>query len=315
MPVYNGGVHLAESVWSCARAGLDASQYEILVVDNCSTDGAPNRLPTFDQNGAAIQVHRNSRNIGRVANWNRCVDIAVAQGFQYATFLFAGDLWVARGGLRNLFSMVRQYKASIGLSPFYIANDAGVVRRCSQRFYLSGARAAVLSPRSFLKTLLSRGLFPLGPLQANIYRLSTAHPLRFDESTPTVTDVRATLDFIRESNRDVVVTSTPFLAWRERSGRFHASMGTAQTMKDYFNTFQAAYETLGIPVDCRRAKAGIMINCARLITHDEPVRRWPRLFAELIRTSARSPYTSNAFCFLEALWTRFALRRHALEIY
>ncbi len=36
IPVYNGGEHLRLSLSSCAEAGLSPSQYEIIVVDNCS---------------------------------------------------------------------------------------------------------------------------------------------------------------------------------------------------------------------------------------------------------------------------------------
>lgn len=313
-PVFNGGDYLHESIASCATAGLDGSQYEIIVVDNASADAAVDKLPRRDAAGAVIQLHRNANNIGRVENWNRSLDIASAQGFRFVTFLFAGDRWLPGSSLPLLFSMMRRYDALIGLSPFCITGEDGRIRRASQRFYIADAPGVLVDSRVLLSTLLSSGLFPLGPLQANIYRLSPANPLRFDSQSPTVADVRATLTFINQPRESVAVVSRPFLAWMERHTRFHASMGPAQIVRDYFETFHTACTETGIAVNYRRAKARLMINAARLIVSDSSARQWPTLFLDLLRHSARSPYRSNLVYFLEALWLRYALRRHWLQV-
>jgi hypothetical protein len=123
MPVFNGGDRLRESMSSCANAGLAGSEYEIIVVDNCSSDRAPDKLPQRDAGGAIIQLHRNSTNIGRVGNWNRSVEIALAQGFQYLTFLFAGDRWIRNGSAGELLDLVRESDTCVGFSPFTIADQ------------------------------------------------------------------------------------------------------------------------------------------------------------------------------------------------
>jgi glycosyltransferase involved in cell wall biosynthesis len=313
MPVFNGGRQLAESLWSCAAAGLRPAEYEIIVVDNCSTDGAASHLPSRDANGAAIQVHHNAENVGRVGNWNRGVGLAARQGFRYITFLFVGDTWIANGALPGLFHLVLEHDAAIGLSPFVISDESGTPRRSSQRFYVSGSEATVTNPRQFLSTLLESGLFPLGPLQANIYRISPDHMLCFDEQLPTRTDVEATLDFIARADRGVAIATKPFLKWREHQGRFHMSMGAGQTIRDYLDTFHSACLRTGLPVNHSRAKARVMLNSARLILHDAPASQWAGLLAELLQYSRRSPYKSNPLYLVETLWLRFALGRRLLE--
>jgi glycosyltransferase involved in cell wall biosynthesis len=314
IPVYNGGERLLASLRSCAMSGMPATEYEIVVVDNCSTDGAADHLPALDANGAVVRVYRSSSNIGRVANWNRCLEIALAGGFEYVAFLFAGDEWISGNGLADLFHLMLDNGASIGFSPFLIADDEGRVKRASQRFYTSTGGTALTSSRRFMQILISSGLFPLGPIQANIYRITREPNLRFNESLPTVTDVRATLDFIRNSERNIVISPTPFLKWREHKGRFHATMGVAQTMRDYFETFHAACESTGIPVDYGRAKARLMLNCARLIAREGRFVEWPQLLLELLRNAARSPYRSSVLHMFEVLWLRFALRRRLLMV-
>ena len=313
MPVFNGGEQLLRSLQSCAGGGLSGFQYEIIIVDNCSTDGAVQNVPVRDANGAAIQTHYNSRNLGRVGNWNRCVEIALEQGFQYITFLFVGDCWLPNGSLPELFRLVRERDAAIGLSPFTIAGENGKPKRSSQRFYVSNGRAAITSPHDFLSTLLESGLFPLGPLQANIYRIGHDHTLCFDETLPTRTDVMSTLDFIQNATGSVAIVSEPFFQLREHSGRFHASMGVRQTIHDYLDTFHAACDITGISVDYGRAKARVMLNSARLILHDAPYAQWGSLAVELLRQSRRSPYKAGMYYVLETLWLRFALRRRLLE--
>jgi glycosyltransferase involved in cell wall biosynthesis len=313
MPVFNGGQSLLSSLNSCAQAGLPGTQYEIIIVDNCSTDGATTSLPRLDAAGATIQVHRNSSNIGRVGNWNRSIEIAAGQGFRYLTFLFAGDEWLPNGSLPGLYYLIRQYDASVGFSPFIIADENGAEKRSSQRFYTS-APGILTSFERFLRPLLASGLFPLGPIQANIYCISANHRVVFDEDSPTATDVRATLEFITQSRTNVAVVSKPFLKWREHPHRFHASMGPTQTMRDYFETFHLACEKTALPVDYSRAKTRVILNCARLIATETPVRKWPELMLDLLRFSRQSPYTANPLYLAEDVWQRFALGRHLLEV-
>ncbi len=257
-------------------------------------------LPGFDASGAVIPVHRYPNNIGSVGIWYRCVDIALAQGFTYITFLFTGDSWVPNGSLPELFRLVRESGADIGLSPFTISDERGSKIRRSQRFHLSnGPAAAVTTPRRFISDAAGRsGLFPLGPLQANIYRISAEHVIRFDETLPTRTDVAATCEFIIESEASVAIVASPFFQWREHGGRFHASMGVRQVIRDYLDTFHSACERTHMPVDYCRAKTRVLMNCVRLIAHEGSPRQWASLLTELFRCSRRSPYKGSSFFYM-----------------
>jgi glycosyltransferase involved in cell wall biosynthesis len=312
MPVFNGGAGLVESVRSCAAASLDARRYELIIVDNGSTDGVVDGLPKHDPKGAPIHVYRNAENIGRVANWNRAVDLAVERGFRYTTFLFAGDRWIPGNALERLFGKFQETGASIALAPFLIAGKKGEFKRASQRFYVDGS-IAVCSPQAFLSKLLESGLFPLGPLQANLYRIDDQHKPIFDATLPTRTDVDATLDFIHNAASPVVIGSAPFLEWRDRPDRFHASMGPGRTIEDYMNTFQRACARTRLPVDYGRAKTRVVLNSIRLMISDAPPRQWPKLMSVIARCAGSTPYRVNLFHFVETLWLRFALGRRLLQ--
>jgi glycosyltransferase involved in cell wall biosynthesis len=107
IPVYNGGKLLHQTVASCARSGLHPDSYEVLVVDDGSTDGAAEILPTCDPAGALIWVYRNASTLGRMANLQRCIALAEAEDFGYFTFLLVGDSFEPDQGLPALLEEIK----------------------------------------------------------------------------------------------------------------------------------------------------------------------------------------------------------------
>lgn len=313
VPVFNGGDHLLRSIASCSNAALRPDEYEVVVVDNCSDDTAVADLTRLTPDGAPIHIFHNEQNIGRVRNWNRAVSLALELGFRYITFLFAGDCWTAGPALRELLDCVRVSGARAGFAPFIVTDAHGAPKQQSRRFYVSGDQAAVCSAEQFVTRMLESGMFPLGPLQANIYRIDRDNPLSFDPAHPTRTDVQATLDFVRRTNGPIAITSRPFLEWREHGGRFHASMGPARTIEDYMQTFHSACLQTKLPVNYARAKSRVVLNSMRLMFQDAPPVEWPRLLSVIATCSRRTPYRVSALHILETLWSRFALGRRLLQ--
>src|SRR5436309_2181552 len=91
IPTFEGGALLHRTVSSCFNVGLDRSRFEVIVVDNASTDGSVKQL------SRDVTVCENPNNVGRVGNWNRALEIAEEGGFTYAAFLFVGDEWLPDG--------------------------------------------------------------------------------------------------------------------------------------------------------------------------------------------------------------------------
>jgi glycosyltransferase involved in cell wall biosynthesis len=65
------------------------ADYELLVVDDCSTDGTREIVAGYAERDRRIRLVANSRNLGMVPNWNAC--LAAARG-TYVKFLFGDDL-------------------------------------------------------------------------------------------------------------------------------------------------------------------------------------------------------------------------------
>src|SRR5437899_1718931 len=87
VPVHNR----RELLPSCLRSALaqTGQDFEIVVVDNASTDGTWEVCQTFAKADPRVRIFRNPENIGPVRNWQR--SFKYAQG-RYGKLLFSDDL-------------------------------------------------------------------------------------------------------------------------------------------------------------------------------------------------------------------------------
>jgi len=257
VPAYNGGELLRESVLSCAAGGLPPDRYALIVVDNCSTDGVPDQLPSHDRNGAPIIVHRNSQNVGRVENWNVAVSIADRMGFGLITFLFVGDRWIADGALRELLQIMERSGAALGITPIIIVEGHEPDPRngfLAPRVTIGG-RDRLLDCTTFLGEAVRIGYIPLSPLQANVYRLQPGRKLWFDPATPMTADIDGSVAFLDAQPGTVVILAAPYLSWRAHSKRYVMSKPILEGMKDNSESVARVSAGTGIAVDWGVANA------------------------------------------------------------
>lgn len=86
MPAYNGAAFLPASIQSVLRQ--DYGNFELLIVDDCSTDRTPALASSYGTNDPRVRVERNRKNLGLVGNWNRCVELARGD---WIKFVFQDD--------------------------------------------------------------------------------------------------------------------------------------------------------------------------------------------------------------------------------
>lgn len=71
VPVYNRANYIEETL----AAALDQTfgDFEVVVIDNCSTDGSWELIQRVAARDGRLRIFRNEDNIGPVRNWQRCV--------------------------------------------------------------------------------------------------------------------------------------------------------------------------------------------------------------------------------------------------
>jgi len=273
IPAYNGGALLRESVESCSNSGALAGRYGILVVDNCSTDGSVDALPSADRNGAPIKVYRNQTNLGRVPNWNRALEIAESEGFRFAAFLFVGDTWVAGEPVAELLRLMEKSAAVMGMAPLLIAQEDGQTRREGARVSIPGDTAVVRS-ETLLEDVVRTGRLPFAPLQANIYRLIATDPLRFDTRHESAlnTDIESTAAWLQHHPGLIAFASRPFLTWKERRGRFLSTQDPWQILLESRVSLQRISDLTGYKVDWKSANAVSLLTACRELSAGRSLR-------------------------------------------
>jgi glycosyltransferase involved in cell wall biosynthesis len=89
VPTWNGARFLPAALESALSQTY--SDFELLLVDDCSTDNTLDVTTTFPDR--RIRIHRNDRRLGIPRNWNRCLQLARGK---YVKFLFQDDLLTPR---------------------------------------------------------------------------------------------------------------------------------------------------------------------------------------------------------------------------
>src|SRR5258708_31495373 len=87
IPTYNYRHYLSDALDSALAQ--EFADIEIVVVDNCSDDGTPELVETYCRRDNRVVFHRNSRNLGMTANFNRSMELARGK---YIKFLCADDV-------------------------------------------------------------------------------------------------------------------------------------------------------------------------------------------------------------------------------
>lgn len=103
VPVYNGRPYLDRCIESIEAQGHP--NFEIVFVDDQSTDGSVEVVQEFCARDARARLHVNPANVGLTANWNRCIELARGE---WVKFVFQDD-WLHPEALKVLAGAVHPH--------------------------------------------------------------------------------------------------------------------------------------------------------------------------------------------------------------
>jgi glycosyltransferase involved in cell wall biosynthesis len=105
IPAFNSAGYLTEALESALVQRYDS--YEILIVDDCSSDGSAEIAAAFAARDPRVRFVPNSSNLGMVPNWNRCLELARGE---YIKFLFGDDLLSSPHNLERLAGVLDRHR-------------------------------------------------------------------------------------------------------------------------------------------------------------------------------------------------------------
>ena len=232
IPNYNGGENLKRSIESCKTIQITEDNYEILVVDNKSTDNSVNIVNEMKEKFTNIRLIENEKNLGRIQNWNMSIEKANGD---YLIFLFANDLINEKNNIHQILQSLDSDKTiSICIS--------ALLKREKSKEYVKKAyfdNIVKCSAKKFASNCLNRGLLPFGPIQSIIYRLDDikSNKNKFLEEFPINAD--EIFSFEEACKREnIMFNPIPQITWDLTQNRFHGKMNVEDELKEHSETIE-----------------------------------------------------------------------------
>lgn len=149
IPTYNGEKYIAE----CIESALNQNYpyYEIVVVDDHSSDKTVEIIKRFQEKSNKIFLYRNKKNLGLTGNWNKCIELAKTE---WIKFIFQDDV-LSPNCLQIMQDQMEKDATEFGICgrDFIIENDTSEF----QRFFFT---YKVIKPdKIFVKGKISREYF------------------------------------------------------------------------------------------------------------------------------------------------------------
>lgn len=178
IPTFNYGRFIPEAIRSVLSQSH--SDFELIVVDNASTDATVELMEAFVRSDPRIRFYRNPENVGIVKNFNRALGYAAGE---YVKILCADDL-LAPTALERSLSAIRNNSAVSLVTTGRLLVDirlrpVGYASYCTEEGSIDGGR------------VIDRCLFAtnyVGEPSAVLFRRKQAAP-GFDESYPHLLDM------------------------------------------------------------------------------------------------------------------------------
>ena len=242
IPNYNGGCYLESAIRSCIHVPLARTEFEILVVDNQSEDDSRDIVTSLQAEYPNLRLEINQENIGRLSNWERCIQLAKGKYFQY---LFVTDQFLPGNELDRLMnSLDNDPSVAMYVSTFlkYKHKDQAAI---GNRYILGLERA---ESSDFIRTRLIDGHLNQG-LLANLMRTEDISTSHFDPRHPFSADHIFSAE-VSLKRQYLCFEDTPRFAWNIylNPNRFHANTALEQIVKDRLGAAEVLSSMVDLPL-------------------------------------------------------------------
>ena len=164
IPNFNGGEKLKKAVTSCKLIKMPQNEFDILIVDNKSTDNSFEIIDELKKEFPNLRVIKNQENVGRIQNWNICIKNCNSK---YMTFLFINDLISKYNNIEQIVEILDSDDSiSLSLSP--VIKKENTTEYLKRKYFDNPVKC---SSKKIAEYSLKRGLFPFGFIESNIYRV------------------------------------------------------------------------------------------------------------------------------------------------
>lgn len=206
IPTRNNARFLPEALASALQQR--GAELEIIVIDNCSTDGTEELVRTLQAQHPQVVFRRNGSDLGLAGNFNQCLKHAHGD---FITILCADDFLLPGFVERMAACLAAHPSATMAAAARSIVNEHG--QRLSARRYAPTDR--LVAGRRAVHRCLVGGNF-IGEPSAVMFRRQSA-ARGFSDDFPHLTDLEMWLHLLAQG--DLVTVAAPLCAIRQHPGQ------------------------------------------------------------------------------------------------
>ena len=243
IPNFNGGEKLKKAITSCKLIKIPQDEFDILVVDNKSTDNSLEIVDELKKEFPNLRLIKNQDNVGRIQNWNACIKNCNSK---YITFLFINDLISKHNNIDQILEILDSDDSiSLSLSP--------VIKKENTTEYLKRKyfdNPVICSSKKISEYSLKRGLFPFGFIESNIYRVEDIKNAKnyFLDDFPFNAD--EIFSYSQVVMREYVLFNhQPQIEWLIVEDRTFRKMRLEDEIQEYYKTIEVIERNMHLDID------------------------------------------------------------------
>lgn len=278
IPNYNGGENLRQAIISCREVHLDPQKFEILVVDNQSTDNSIQIVNELKNKFPNIKLWQNQTNVGRIQNWNICIDKSEGR---YLIFLFTNDMINKDNNIDEVINVLDSDDSiSLSISAF-LKRDRGI-EYIKKKYF---DKIIKCPSYEFTQSAISRGMLPFGTIESIIYRVDDIRQSKsyFIERLPINAD--EVFSYILAIKRKYILFNPePQIVWDLTKNRFHSKMKFKEEFKEHAEATEIIRDIGNLKINYSLLFTYRFINLLKysLNSKENNTKLWRYLFSELV---------------------------------
>ncbi len=243
IPNFNGGEKLKRAVTSCKLIKMPQNEFDILVVDNKSTDNSFEIIDELKKEFPNLRVIKNQENVGRIQNWNICIKNCNSK---YMTFLFINDLISKQNNIEQIIEILDSDDSiSLSLSP--VIKKENTTEYLKRKYFDNPVKC---SSKKIAEYSLKRGLFPFGFIESNIYRVEDIKNAKnyFLDDFPFNAD--EIFSYSQVVMREYVLFNhQPQIEWLIVEDRTFRKMRLEDEIQEYYKTIEVIERNMHLDID------------------------------------------------------------------
>ena len=243
IPNFNGGKKLKKAIISCKLIKIPQDEFDILVVDNKSTDNSLEIVDELKNEFPNLRLIKNQDNVGRIQNWNACIKNCNSK---YITFLFINDLISKHNNIDQILEILDSDDSiSLSLSP--VIKKENTTEYLKRKYFDNPVKC---SSKKISEYSLRRGLFPFGFIEANIYRVEDIKNAKnyFLDDFPFNAD--EIFSYSQVVMREYVLFNhQPQIEWFVVEDRTFGKMKLKDEIQEYYKTIEVIEKNMNLDID------------------------------------------------------------------